>query len=87
MNVCGVLVHSRPDHCIPVEAALEQMPGVEVHGKNSDSRIIITVEDTPDVSAIDGLAAIHKVSGVIAAALVYHHFEPEEEAGERSKEN
>ncbi len=81
MNICGVLVHAHPDQVEPVEAALAVMPGVEIHGRNDHGRLIVTVEDTDDQAAIDGLASIHKVSGVIAAALVYHHFEPALDAG------
>lgn len=78
MNVCGVLVHTFPARIADVESALGLMPGVEVHARTEDSRLIVTVEDTPTAAASDGVAAIHALSGVVAAILVYHHFEPDD---------
>jgi nitrate reductase NapD len=87
MNVCGVLVHANPDRVAEVAAALARLPGVELHGHGEAGRIIVTVEDTITGPASDGLAQIHALPGVVAAALVYHHFEPDEiEPGAVAKE-
>lgn len=75
MNICGVLVHARPGESSAIADALRQMPGVELHNHASDGRIVVTVEDTAASQASDQIAAIHALPGVIAAALVYHHFE------------
>jgi nitrate reductase NapD len=40
--------------------------------------MIVTVEDTDDNSAGDTVLALHRLPGVLSAALVYHHFEPEQ---------
>lgn len=77
MNVCGILVHAHPDRIDAVEAGIAVIPGVEAHGRAADARLIVTVEDTPAMSAADALAALNKVPGVIAAALVYHEFDPD----------
>lgn len=76
MNICGVLVHSFPDRAAEVASALECMPGVELHGRADGGRLIVTIVDTEAATAVDGLAAIHTLPGVVAAALIYHHFEP-----------
>lgn len=76
MNICGVLVHAFPDRVAEVASGLAGLPGVEVHGEAAGGRLIVTVEDTAASAAVDGLAAIHKLPGVVAAALVYHQFEP-----------
>jgi nitrate reductase NapD len=76
MNICGVLVHTRPESAAEVAAALRRLPGVELHGHAGGGRLIVTLEDTAASTAVDGLAAIHTLRGVVAAALVYHHFEP-----------
>lgn len=86
MNICGVLVHVNPRNFEAVEAALMEIPGVEIHQRADEARLIATVEDTPETSAADGLAAINGVSGVIAAALVYHYGEADSEAALRSTE-
>lgn len=87
MNICGVLVHAAFDKAGQVAAALGQLPGVELHAHADAGRLIVTVEDTQETSALDGLANIHALPGVVSAALVYHHFEPDEiDAGAVAKE-
>lgn len=87
MNICGVLVHANPDRIAEVAAALARLPGVELHGQADAGRMIVTVEDSAAGPACDGLAQIHALPGVVAAALVYHHFEPDEiEPGAVAKE-
>lgn len=79
MNVCGVLVHAQPGRLDALEAALGAIPGVEAHGRAEGARLIVTVEDTAAMTAADALAELNKLPGVIAAALVYHEFDPESE--------
>lgn len=79
MNIAGVLVHSRPEGAEAVAAALVQMPGVELHHRTAEGRLIVTVEDTDASRAGDVLLAMHNQPGVLSATLVYHHFDPEAE--------
>ncbi|MGD9784901.1 MAG: chaperone NapD [Hyphomicrobiaceae bacterium] len=76
MNICGVLVHADPARIERVRASLATIEGLDVHEIADGGRIVVTVEDTAQALALDALAAIHKTDGVVAAALVYHHFEP-----------
>ena len=76
MNICGVLVHVFPDRAAEIASALESMPGVKLHGRADGGRLIVIIEDTEAMKALESLAAIHTLPGVVAAALVYHHFEP-----------
>lgn len=78
MNICGVLVHAVPHRIADVSAAVARLPGAEVHGEADNGRLIVTLEDTSGCAAVDGLAAIHALPGVVAAALVYHYCEGEE---------
>lgn len=75
MNICGVLVHAIPVRAGEVSHALSGLPGVEVHRHAEEGRIVVTVEDTADHLALDSLAEIHRLPGVVAASLVYHHFD------------
>lgn len=77
LNVCGILIHAHPDRIDAVEADISVIPGVETHGRAAGARLIVTIEDTQAMSAVDALAALHQVPGVIAAALVYHEFDPD----------
>jgi len=76
MNMCGVLVHAHPARIDALEAALDGIPGVESHGRASGTRLIVTVEDSRELTAADALARLNKLPGLIAAALVYHEFDP-----------
>ncbi|MCT4654918.1 MAG: chaperone NapD [Cohaesibacter sp.] len=80
MNVCGVLVHARPDRLMNVEALLSEIPGVETHGKSENSRLVVTIEDTETLSAMDAMAKVNATDGVIATALVYHEMDPDLDA-------
>jgi nitrate reductase NapD len=75
MNICGVLVHALPEKGGAVEAAIAGLDGAELHDTVPDGRMIVTVEDTEDNSAGDTVLALHRIPGVLSAALVYHHFE------------
>lgn len=77
MNIAGVLVHAHPDKLDAVERALGLMSGVEVHQSTGDGRLVITVEDTEAASSGDTILAVHRLDGVLSAALVYHNFEPD----------
>jgi len=78
MNICGVLVHALPEKGEAVAAAIAGLDGAELHDTVPDGRMIVTVEDTEDNSAGDTVLALHRLPGVLSAALVYHNFEPDE---------
>lgn len=77
VNIAGLLVHARAEALDSVRDDLTGLPGVDLHQILDDGRLIITIEDVPDHSAADTILAVHRIPGVIAAALVYHHFEPD----------
>lgn len=81
MNICGVLVHAVPAAVETLKASLATLDGVEVHQTAADGRIVVTVEDTAARPAIDTLRDINGLSGIVATSLVYHHFDPADEAG------
>lgn len=72
-NLCGVLVHARPERLSEVTDALRRLPGVEVHQSLPGGRLVVTVEDSGGASAADSLLQLHRIDGVVAAGLVYHH--------------
>lgn len=91
MNITGVLVHAHPDKLSKVREALGEMPGVEVHQAGEDGRLVVTAEDTAEVSAGDTILAMHRMEGVLSATLVYHNFDPdlseEQRSGERESDH
>jgi nitrate reductase NapD len=77
MNICGLLVHAHPDRGDEVRQAIGMVAGADLHHTVPDGRMVVTVEDTDDTSAGDAVLALHRIPGVLSAALVYHHFEPD----------
>lgn len=75
MNIAGVLVNSHPDHVDSVRRALSAMRGVEVHAATPEGRIVVTVDDDSPDRLADRFRSFHDLSGVLSAAVVYHHFE------------
>ncbi|MDH4320892.1 MAG: chaperone NapD [Desulfobulbaceae bacterium] len=80
MEIAGVLVHARSGLQDQVEATLLQMPGVEVHIKTDDDRLVVTIEDHVEASVADTLVNLYKVEGVLSAAMIYQHSEEVAEA-------
>lgn len=82
-NICGMFVQTLPERLEDVARSLDDMPGVEIHERADDGRLVITIEDTPEQHSTKAMIDIQLVSGVIAASLVYHHCDtdthPEEE--------
>jgi len=72
-NICGVLVHTRPERVEDVKGRLVAMPGVEVHATTNEGRVVVVVEDTAERLAIDTITEIFQTAGVINASLVYQY--------------
>ncbi len=73
MNLCSLIVHTRPEKGPQVEERLNQIPGVEVHGGVEEGKLIVTVEDTEDAPASDTMMSFNDIEGVISATLIYHY--------------
>lgn len=80
MNICGVLVHTRPGREQEVAAAVLGLGGTEVHAATEDGRLVVTVEDRDEALTGETVLQLHRLPDVLSAAIVYHHFEPEPEA-------
>jgi nitrate reductase NapD len=73
MNICSCVVHTRPERAAEVSTRLWALPGVEVHGGETEGKLVVTVEDAGDALAADTLGAIGAVEGVINTVLIYHY--------------
>jgi nitrate reductase NapD len=72
LNICGVAVYLSPNAEADVPAKIRELPGVELHATSGDGRLAATIIDTPISMAIDQIAAIHRLPGVVAASLIFH---------------
>ena len=75
MNIAGVLIHSLPGSTETVKHSLTTLPGVEVHAVSADGRMVVTVEGESADTLADAFRGFNNMSGVLSAAMVYHHFE------------
>jgi nitrate reductase NapD len=78
MNICGILIHASPGRMAEVREAIAQAAGAEIHAATDDGRLIVTVEDHEAAVAGETVLALHRLPGVLSAAIVYHHFEADE---------
>ena len=74
-NICGLVVHVAPSRAAGVRAAIEALPGCDVHLEGEGGRLVVTVMDEGASLALDRMADIHRMDGVVSAALAYHHLE------------
>jgi periplasmic nitrate reductase NapD len=71
-NICGVAVYLAPGAGADLTAKIQALPGVELHAASGEQRLAATIVDTPTSMAIDQMAAIHRLPGVVAASLIFH---------------
>ncbi|MBK9135113.1 MAG: chaperone NapD [Betaproteobacteria bacterium] len=82
MNISSVVVHARAEDAARVQTELAAWPGVEVPAAAPDGRLVVTIDAASDREAGEIYDRIRTLEGVMSVALVYHHFEPGESAGE-----
>lgn len=80
-NICGVAVYLAPDAERDLTDRILALPGVELEAASGQSRLALTVIDTPASLAIDQIAAMHRLPGVVSASLIFHAFDaPDDES-------
>lgn len=82
LNICGVAVYLAPNAGEDLTARILALPGVELEAASGDNRLAVTIVDTPDAMAIDQIAAIHRLPGVVAASLIFHAFDAQDDTAE-----
>jgi len=75
MNICSLVVHTRPEMGQVVSRRLAAFKGVQVHGGEAFGKLIVTVEDEGEaISTVpDTMNAMREVEGVVSTILVYHY--------------
>lgn len=80
-NVVGLIIQTAPGKTGAVRALLAELNGVDIHAEAGDGRLVATAIDSGDSMAIDQLAAINRMPGVVSAMLAYHEIDhPDEPA-------
>ncbi len=76
MNVSGILVVVSPSELEVGIAALNGLPGVEVHHTDeATGRIVVTQEAETVNDEVEGLKRIKALPGVAMAEMVYHYLD------------
>ncbi|MCU7905280.1 MAG: chaperone NapD [Candidatus Thiodiazotropha sp. (ex Epidulcina cf. delphinae)] len=75
MNICSLIVHTKPTLGPRVSVRLQTLRGVEVHGGSKEDKLIVTVEDKgeTDSPVSDTMNALRDVEGVVSTILIYHY--------------
>ena len=75
MNICSLVVHTKPGMGQSVSRRLVVFKGVQVHGGEEVGKLIVTVEDAGEaISPVpDTMNALREVEGVVSTILVYHY--------------
>lgn len=84
LHVSSLVVQARPEAVDDIARAIERIPGAEIHHRVGGIKLIVTLETAHTGEIMQHLDAINALSGVLSAALVYHHWEPVGEAESES---
>ena len=78
-HISSLVVHSRPDQVPAIVERIGLIDGAEVHGGHETGKLIVTLETETENQVVERINAIQLLDGVLAATLVFHHFEPVQE--------
>ncbi len=80
-HVSSLVVHCRKECAGGIAAVLRTMEGMEVHGGVAEGKLVVTLETASEGEIVERLNRIQTLDGVLAATLVFHHFEPAQGRG------
>lgn len=80
MNISGIVVTVLPQYVVKVTHDLSALPGLEVCQTDAVSGKLVVVQEAPSVGEeVESFKRIRAVPHVIAADLVQHYFEDDNE--------
>ena len=82
-HVSSLIVHGAAERLAAIAAAIDVLPGAEVHASDGVGKLVVTLETVSNAETSERIEAIRALDGVFAASLVYHEVEDAEaeEAG------
>lgn len=75
-HISSLVVHGLPDRIPAIVRHIGSIAGAEVHGGEAAGKLIVTLETETESQVVERINAIQLLDGVLAATLVFHHFEP-----------
>jgi nitrate reductase NapD len=82
MNISSAILHLVPARLEEACAQLQDMPGVEIHARSPEGKVVVTIEDSDTNSAADSYVALHGIAGVASVAMVYQYSDDESETSD-----
>jgi periplasmic nitrate reductase NapD len=73
VNISSAIVYALPQCADSVRCSLQALPGVEIHHEGGDGRFIVTIEDGHGAAVADTVMQLHRLEGVLSAAMVYQY--------------
>lgn len=74
MNIASLVLRAHSKRLAGVQLAVCAIPGAEVHAvSHDDGRMIVTVEDMPELSCADALIKLQQLDHVMSVTLAYEH--------------
>jgi nitrate reductase NapD len=77
MNISSAIVHVVLARLEEACAALSKMPGVEIHARSPEGKVVVTIEDSDTSLASNTYVALHDIPGVMSVAMVYQYSDDE----------
>ncbi|WP_201861224.1 chaperone NapD [Microvirga soli] len=78
-HISSLVVHSHPDRVQSIIESIGSIEGAEVHGGADTGKLIVTLETETESQVVERINTIQLLQGVLAATLVFHHFESVQE--------
>ncbi|MDR2838543.1 MAG: chaperone NapD [Azonexus sp.] len=77
MNISSAILYIAPARLDEACALLVAMPGVEIHARSDEGKVVVTIENDDTNAAAECYAALHGVPGVASVAMVYQYSDDE----------
>ena len=78
-HISSLVVHSHPDRIQSIIETITSLEGAEIHGGADSGKLIVTLETETESQVVERINVIQLLEGVLAATLVFHHFESVQE--------
>ena len=82
MNISSAIVHIVPARLDEACAALAGLPGVEIHARSPEGKVVVVLEDDDTESAANSYVALHGIPGVASVAMVYQYSDDKQDTEE-----
>jgi nitrate reductase NapD len=81
-HIAGIVVHANLAHFESIRRFISKLPDAQIHAASPAGKLVITLEAKHSADIVEQLTAIHALTGVYSAALIYQHHEDVESLDE-----